>query len=413
MQTPNLTFLFLSILLSLLPILTNSLTHPADIAALADFKSAITNPRWLSCLSKWNFTASDPCEFPCGITCTRSNTNLHSRITAITLDPAGYSGHLSASLANLTALEHLDLSGNAFYGRIPRSIFRLPSLKTLVLASNSFTGPIPMSLSKSSSLQKLDLSHNLLTGSVVQSLGSLSSLTTLDLSYNKLTGSISGTLPPNLVELALRGNSLNGFLKQSVFAPLRSIQVIELAGNRLEGKLESWLFLLPSIQQMDLSNNSFTGLAVQSPLVNGTNQLVAIDLGFNHIEGTLLVQLAQFGSLASVSLRHNSLTGPVPAEYCTAKEGVGFRRLFLDGNFLNAEVPRGFFENEDFVGSFGDNCLEGCPASMAICSPAQKPESVCKKQQQHSWFWFVIFVSSLILVDICIVNPLSNILNSK
>ncbi|KAF3338994.1 LRR receptor-like serine/threonine-protein kinase FLS2 [Carex littledalei] len=369
-------------LLSLLPILTTSLTLSSDIAALADFKSSITNPRQFSCLFKWNFTASDPCEFPCGISCTtRSTTNLYSRITAITLDPAGYSGRLPASFANLTALEHLDLSGNAFYGRIPRSLFTLPSLKTLVLASNSFAGSIPKLVAKSSSLQKLDLSRNLLTGTVPQSLGSLSSLTTVDLSYNRLTGSIPGSLLPNLVELALRGNSINGFLKQSAFSPLQSIQVIELAGNRLEGKLESWLFLLPSMQQMDLSNNSFTGLSVQSPPVNGTNQFVAIDLGFNHIKGTLPVQLAQFGSLVSVSLRHNLLTGHVPAEYCTAKEGVGFRRLFLDGNFLNGEVPKGFFENENFVGSFGDNCLEGCPSSMVICSPAQKPQSVCMKQQ--------------------------------
>lgn len=77
--------------------------------------------------------------------------------------------------------------------------------------------------------------------------------------------------------------------------------------------------------------------------MNGTNQLMAIDLGFNRIEGTLLVQLAQFGALASVSLCHNLLIRHVPAEYCTAKEGVGFRRLFLHGNFLNGEVPKGFF----------------------------------------------------------------------
>lgn len=382
----TLHLLFLSILLSLLPLLTHSLTLAADIAALADFKAAVTSPRWLSCLSKWNFTASDPCEFPCGISCIRSNAMPYSRITAITLDPAGYSSRLSPSLANLTALQHLDISGNAFYGRIPRSLFTIPSLKTLILTSNSFTGPVPMLVTKSSSLQKLDLSHNLLTGSVPRFLGSLSSLTTLDLSYNRLTGNIPDSLPPNLVELALRGNSINGFLKQSAFEPLRSIQVIELAGNRLEGKLESWLFLLPSIQQVDLSNNSFTGLLVQSPPANGTNQLVAIDLGFNQIEGNLPVQLAQFSSLAAVSLQHNSLTGPVPAEYCTAKQGVGFRRLLLDGNFLNGEVPEGFFEIKDFVGSFGDNCLEGCPASMPLCLPAQKPESVCKKQQHTIGF---------------------------
>jgi Leucine-rich repeat (LRR) protein len=378
----NLHLLSLSILLSLLPILAHSLTLPADITALANFKSAILSPRWSSCLSKWNFTASDPCEFPCGISCTQSNPNIYLRIAAITLDPAGYSGRLSASIANLTALQHLDLSGNAFFGRIPRLVFTITSLKTLFLASNSFTGPVPASITKSSSLQKLDLSHNLLTGLVPQFLGSLSSLTTLDLSYNRLTGNIPDTLPPNLVELALRGNSINGLLKQSSFATLRSIQVIELAGNQLWGKLESWLFLLPSIQQVNLSNNSFTGLWVQSPPANSTNQLVAIDLGFNQIEGNLPVQLAEFSSLVAVSLRHNSFTGPVPTEYCTAKEGVGFRRLFLDGNFLNGEVPEGFFEIKDFVGSFGDNCLEGCPNSMPLCSPAQKPQSVCKKQQR-------------------------------
>ncbi|KAJ3704657.1 hypothetical protein LUZ61_008362 [Rhynchospora tenuis] len=389
MQLETLQFVFVSILLCGLSIPTHSLTLPTDIAALADFKSAITSPasRRLSCLSTWNFTASDPCDFPCGISCIRSSdTNRYSRIIAITLDPAGYSGLLPASLANLTALQHLDLSSNAFLSRIPGSLFTLPSLKTLVLASNSFTGPIPASLVKASALQKLDLSRNSITGSVPLFLSSLSSLTTLDLSYNRLTGSIPDTLPPNLVELALRGNSMTGFLKQSTFAPLGSIQVIELAENRLQGKLQSWFFLLPSLQQVDLSNNSFTGISVQSPTASNTNQLVAIDLGFNKIKGTLPVQLAQFGSLVAISLRHNALTGPVPAEYCMAKMGMGFRRLFLDGNFLSGEVPQGFFEIKDFVGSFGDNCLERCPHSMAFCSPAQKPQSICKRKQHANWF---------------------------
>ncbi|KAJ4801987.1 Leucine-rich repeat receptor-like protein kinase family [Rhynchospora pubera] len=386
MQIQIQSLFLISIFFSLLSSPTISLTLPSDIAALADFKSTITSPRRLSCLFTWNFTASDPCEFPCGISCARSDPNRYSRIIAITLDPIGYSARLPDSLANLTALQHLDLSGNAFYNRIPGSLFMLPSLKTLVLASNSFTGPIPASVVKASALQKLDLSRNSITGSVPQFLSSLSSLTTLDLSYNRLSGPIPDTLPLNLVQLALRGNSITGFLKQSAFAPLGSIQVIELAENRLQGKLESWFFLLPSLQQVNLSNNSFTGISVQSPTASNTNQLVAIDLGFNQIKGTLPVQLAQFGSLVAVSLRHNALTGPVPAEYCMAKKGVGFRRLLLDGNFLSGEVPEGFFEIKDFVGSFGDNCLERCPDSMAFCSPAQKPQSICKRKQHTNWF---------------------------
>lgn len=89
--------------------------------------------------------------------------------------------------------------------------------------------------------------------------------------------------------------------------------------------------------------------------MNDTKQLMAIDLGFNCIEGIIPVQLAQFGALVLVSLRHNWLTRHVPTEYYIAEEGVGFWRLFLDGNFLNGEVPKGLLKMKIFVGSVRDN----------------------------------------------------------
>ncbi|KAJ3677282.1 hypothetical protein LUZ60_003006 [Juncus effusus] len=381
METFHHLLLSLSLLHTLSPfILTSSLTLSSDSSALLSFKSAIAPGSIppFSCLATWNFSV-DPCQFTCGISCIQVQQN--SRISTITLDPAGYSGRLSNSLSNLTFLSHLHLANNAFYGPIPASLFSLPSLKSLVISSNYLSGWIPSLVTNSSSLQKLDLSHNSLIGSIPLSLNSLSNLQTLDLSYNQLNGQMPDSFPPNLIELALRGNSINGSLKKSSFVPLKSIEVLELAQNQLEGKIEEWLLLLPSVQQVDLSNNTFTGLVVQSPQVSGTSQLVALDLGFNQIEGTIPVQLAMFESLTSVSLRYNKLKGAIPKEFYDAKKGVSFRRLFLDGNFLSGKVPGAFLQMKDFAGSFGDNCLKDCPVSMAVCSPAQKPDSVCKKNR--------------------------------
>lgn len=366
-------------------IISAAVTLPSDVAALSVFRSAITpssiNP-W-SCLASWNFT-SDPCRplvpshFTCGITCSPTDDKAPStffRISAITLDPAGYSGNLSPSLANLTSLSHLDLFDNSFHGPIPLSLFsQLPSLRTLVLARNSFSGPIPLSLSKLSSIETIDLSYNSLTGTIPTfTPNSLSTLASLDVSFNRLSGPLPSSLPPNLVQLALRGNSIDGALKRSTFESLKYLEVAELAANRLGGKLEGWFFQLPSLQQVDLANNSITSVQVWQPSSKGAQPLVAIDLSFNRIEGELPAALAGFSSLTAVSARHNRLRGQIPWQYGK------FRRLFLDGNFLNGEVPSAVLMNRDLAGSLGDNCLEKCPRSMSVCSPSQKPDWVCKE----------------------------------
>ncbi|KAM1106391.1 hypothetical protein ACFX13_003316 [Malus domestica] len=50
-----------------------------------------------------------------------------------------------------------------------------------------------------------------------------------------------------------------------------------------------WFFLHPSIQQVDLVNNNLTG--VEIPKRNGGGELVALDLGFNRIEGFVPIHL--------------------------------------------------------------------------------------------------------------------------
>lgn len=365
-----------------------SITSPSDVAALKAFKSAVdpaSIPRW-SCLASWNFSAADPCSLPrrsyftCGLSCSSSSSSGgRAQITLITLDPAGYSGTLSPLVSGLSRLAVLDLSDNSFRGPIPSSLSSLSALTTLSLRANSFSGAVP-ALAGLKTLQSLDLSYNSLSGSLPSSLSSLPSLTRLDLSFNRLTGSIP-KLPPNLLELALRGNSLSGPLSKDSFAGSAQLEVVELGHNSLAGALEPWLFLLPSVQQIDLANNSLARVDVPTPPTaggGGGGSLVAVDLGFNRIEGLVPGSFASYPQLSSLSLRHNRLRGDIPAEF---GRKATLRRLFLDGNYLTGKPPEGLLSRGSTVafGSLGDNCLRQCPASSRLCSPSQKPEAVCKQ----------------------------------
>ncbi|KAM0062030.1 putative non-specific serine/threonine protein kinase [Helianthus debilis subsp. tardiflorus] len=361
---------FSTTLLLLLVTAINATTFSTDISALKSIKSGI-NPTTIppySCLASWNFT-SDPCSNPhfthflCGLSCS------NNRVTQLTFDRAGYSGTLSPLVSQLTQLITIDLSDNKLSGPIPISLFSLPNLRTLNLRSNSFSGTIPPALSGLKTIETLDISHNLLTGALPDSLSQLG-LTRLDLSFNKIKGPIP-KLPRNLIELALRSNLLSGYLQSASFTELTQLEVVELGDNSLTGTIPGWFFLLPSLQQVNLANNKFTGIEVLKPV---NSNLIAVDAGYNKITGYLSANLSNYPMLSSLTLRYNKLHGPIPTEYSTLK------RLFLEGNYLNGMPPKEFFTGKSSVsGSLGDNCLKSCPVSSELCLKSQKSLAICQQ----------------------------------
>lgn len=375
---PESTTLLL-LLLCLLAAVSSSLsaTFPGDIAALRAFKSAV-KPASIppaSCLATWNFSA-DPCAVPrithftCGVTCAAG------RVVQLTLDSQGYSGTLTPLVSGLTKLITLDVGENDFHGPIPASLASLPDLRNLILRVNSFSGRLPPSIAAVKSLQTLDLARNSISGPLPD-LSPLAALTRLDLSYNKLTGPLP-RLPPNLNELALKANSLSGSLTRSSLAGLTHLMVLELSENSLSGEIEPWLFLLRSLQQIDLAKNSITSAAVASPPAKSISELVAVDLSYNKIEGPLPAEFANYPALRSLTLSYNKLRGPIPWQY--SKKGSSLRRLYLDGNYLNGSPPQGLFSGEGQVsGSLGDNCLRRCPAASELCLKSQKSNSICQQ----------------------------------
>jgi hypothetical protein len=122
------------VLLALLSLLLLALRHaalsalgatfPGDKAALAALRSAVaaSSVPPHSCLSSWDFSR-DPCAaFPCGVRCYTppAANSSYLRVTAVALDPAGYSGALLAALlSSLPFLASLSLADNWFDGALP------------------------------------------------------------------------------------------------------------------------------------------------------------------------------------------------------------------------------------------------------------------------------------------------------
>jgi hypothetical protein len=128
--------------------------------------------------------------------------DLAGQVRRLTLASINVTGPIPDAVGGLSALAHLDLSGNSIIGMFQTALYRCGSLRylnlsynniggelpanlsTLVLSSNKFNGSIPTSLSRLRKLQHLELDYNGLTGTIPTELGELKSLETLSLAYN-------------------------------------------------------------------------------------------------------------------------------------------------------------------------------------------------------------------------------------
>jgi len=408
-----------------LPAPAPAATFPGDKAALAALKSAVaaSSVPPYSCLASWDF-ARDPCAaFPCGLRCyapaaaaaANSSSSSYLRVMAVALDPAGYAGALPAAvlsslpfLASLSlagnrfygalpegvplppGLHVLDLSGNAFSGAIPASLFAASSgLQELYLSRNAFSGGIPPQLALLGALARLELQHNGLTGPLPPQLGAMRSLRHLDVSGNALSGPPLGLLlPPSLLSLAARNNSLSGPLRAAALAALPALQVLDLTGNAVSGAVPGAALAHPALQQLRLGSNRLDAVE-EAPGGGSASQLVELDLSGNRIAGRLPGCLGAMPRLAAVALDRNRFTGGIPDRYAArvaAEEAtaqwVPFARLMLQGNYLCGALPRQLRQLKEggAAVSLADNCLPRCPRMFFFCQGApQKDHAACPK----------------------------------
>ncbi|XP_057441601.1 receptor-like protein EIX2 [Lotus japonicus] len=276
------------------------------------------------------------------------------------------SGTLS-ELSMFPSLKELDLSDNQLNGKLPEAD-KLPSkLESLIVKSNSLQGGIPKSFGNICSLVSLHMSnnklseelsgiiHNLSCGCAKHSLQELrfdgnqitgtvsdmsvfTSLVTLVLSHNLLNGTIPENIrfPPQLKNLNMESNNLEGVISDSHFANMYMLKSVKLSYNplvlmfsenwippfqlvsiflsscMLGPKFPTWLQTQKYMYELDISN---AGISDAVPMLfwYQTTMLKYMNISHNNLTGTVPNLPIRFYVGCHVLLASNQFTGSIPS----------------------------------------------------------------------------------------------------
>jgi len=133
----------------------------------------------------------------------------------------------------------------------------------------------------------LDLSRESISGTldnVSSLLFSLQYLQSLDLSSNSLKGSIPISLfsVPSLLELQLSNNQFSGQLKEFPNVSFNMLDTLDLSSNKLEGPIPMSVFELKGLKILSLSSNNFSG-SLEFNVIQKLTSLSYLDLSYNSL----------------------------------------------------------------------------------------------------------------------------------
>ncbi|PRP86710.1 putative LRR receptor-like serine/threonine-protein kinase [Planoprotostelium fungivorum] len=224
-----------------------------------------------------------------------------------------YDNSFTGSIPDLpmtNTLHNLDLSYNMLTGHIPANISQLTGIKELWLQYNNFDeGPVP-DFSQMTLLEKLSLPFSRLNGEMPNYFGNMKNLQVLSLGNNDINGSFPDSLCrcPLLYSLNLANNDLTGTVP-TCFTTMPALWSVNLQNNFLTGPVPIPTSL-PSLRQLDLSGNSFTGQMVTGEWRN--SGLVYLNLANNQLTGGISADLFSQGNISRIELQGNMLTGALP-----------------------------------------------------------------------------------------------------
>ncbi|CAH8254844.1 unnamed protein product, partial [Arabidopsis lyrata] len=364
-----------------------------------------------------------------------------SHLSYLSLSSNNLVGEVPSSIGNLNQLTNFYVDGNKLSGNLPATLSNLTKLNALSISSNQFTGSLPPSISQLSKLEFFFADDNPFIGAILSSLLKIPSLTRIYLSYNQLNDLVGienifmlpnletfyiyhynytkvrpvdlnvfsplkqlGTLyisgipfsttnitsnsdfPSSLEYLSLRGCNITDF--PDFIRKGRNLQILDLSNNKIKGQVPNWLWRMPKLNSVDLSNNSLSGFH-GSVNASHKSQLTSLDLSSNNFQGPLFIpskslkyfsgsknnftgeiprSICGLSSLEILDLSNNNLHGSIP--WCFETLMISLSDLDLRNNSLSGILPE-IFINATKLSSLdvSHNQLEGkLPASLTGCS---------------------------------------------
>ena len=309
----------------------------------------------------------------------------------------------SESLAGLTSLQNLDLSGNGIRSMPPDELCHLPSLTSLNLSNNQMGSLADLGLLTSNCrllrLEKLDLSSNEITTlhsyilneywpqlktlnlknnfvRHVESVDSVASVHKCSLNYFDLSNNQINTLPPNMLHkchdlktINLANNTLTS-LDTGFFDNLKRLERLDLSGNRLVTLTGRQTRDLISLVTLDLSNNQIT-LLVESSLTfeSMASTLQILKLNNNRLKTIEAKVFQSLANLKELDLSRNELA---LIDKLTLSGLSRLTHLILAHNDINSLHEEAFnYVPEILVLDLSDNKLRQSPGALKSLTKLQ------------------------------------------
>lgn len=188
-------------------------------------------------------------------------------------------------------------------------------------------------------LSFIDVSDNLLSKIIPNTFDNLPHLKILRIRNNRLTISIISKLNPSptLEELDVSENSLIGPLTPKTFPKMESLKDLQLSHNSLTSIKKGALQGLMNLTSLRLQHNQID--VIEDHAFSNLGSLVNLDLAHNRIVAVSGASLAHLNRLTDLDLRHNYLRALTPDLIVPLKS---LKSLKLDDNDISIVASDAF-----------------------------------------------------------------------
>ncbi|CAB9516696.1 STYKc [Seminavis robusta] len=245
---------------------------------------------------------------------------------------------------------------------------REKNITRLDLRDNGLNGPLPTELANIPALESINIMGNRMTGTVPSIYGSFLSISLLNLDNSELSGSIPSELVPTEVGLfdgtwlGFGSNSLSSSIPTELFQAGKGIHTflfndnkftetllaevgalhgrrdlqVNLQGKPLRGTIPSEIGVLKgNIASLDISWTNMEGSLPEELFTECTNLLwfQASNCG---LTGTISTGLQLLSKLERFDISNNNFHGAIPAQLSAL---MALRLFFVNGNDLSGSIP--------------------------------------------------------------------------